>query len=95
MNNSCAWCKHGQPTKPNGQKVSPGTVWCGQRSMQMGKNRPMPCFQAIGVHKVHHCIDCKWARMVKHSGETPQLGHIWCEKRHAEMNKQRSMECFE
>jgi len=91
----CGNCKHGYDVKPGGQRPAQGTVWCGQRGMQMAKNRQMPCHIAIGGVKVRHCVDCKRARMLKPSGETPQLGNVWCEKKHAEINKQRNMECFE
>lgn len=95
MNNSCGVCKYGNDTKPGGQKVSPGTVWCSHRSIQMARNRQMPCFAPVGGKKVPHCIECKKAKMAKPSGDVPQIGHIWCEKRHFEINKQRSMDCFE
>lgn len=94
-NNICGTCKHGHDSKPGGQRPSPGTVWCIQRSIQMAKNRQMPCFVPLYVVKIRHCVACKKAKMLKPSGETPQLGNIWCEKKHVEMNKQRNMECFE
>ena len=77
-----------------GAKASPGTVWCNQRNLQMGKMRQMPCFVSA-ITRPRHCTDCKRARFQSHTGETPKLGNIWCEKRHLEINKQRSMECFE
>lgn len=91
----CAACKFGHETKPGGQKPAPGTVWCGQRQIQMAKNRQMPCFVQFGGMKKRHCVDCKKARITKPSGEAPSLGNIWCDKKHMEMNKQRNMECFE
>ena len=95
MSNQCGSCKHGHNTTVDGAKASPGTVWCGQRNLQMGKMRQMPCFVAAGGNHPKHCIDCKRARMQSHTGETPRLGNIWCDKRHLEMNKQLTMECFE
>ena len=95
MQNSCGICKHGHQTRPGGQTISPGTVWCSQRSMPMAKNRALSCFVPLGGMKVRVCVECKKAKMLKPSGETPQLGNIWCAKKHVEMNKQRSMECFE
>ena len=95
MTNQCGTCKHGHDKKAGGMKASPGTVWCGQRSLQMGKMRQMPCFVAAGGNHPKHCIDCRRAKMQSHTGETPRLGNIWCDKRHLEMNKQRTMECFE
>jgi hypothetical protein len=95
MSNQCGTCKHGHDTKAGGLKVSPGTVWCGQRNFQMGKLRQMTCFvPAVGI-RAKHCLDCKRAKMLTHTGDTPRLGNIWCDKRHAEINKQRTMECFE
>jgi len=94
MSNQCGTCKYGHDTKANGQKVSPGTVWCGQRNLQMGKLRQMPCFVPPPGTHARHCLDCKRAKMLTPTG-APQLGNIWCEKRHVEINKQRSMECFE
>ncbi len=91
----CGSCKYGYDVRPGGQKPSPGTVWCGQRGMQMAKNRQMPCHVRLGRAQARHCIDCKKAKMLKPSGETPQLGNVWCEKKHIEINKQRNMECFE
>jgi hypothetical protein len=72
-----------------------GTVWCGQRQIQMAKNRQMPCQVPLGGVKVRQCVSCKKAKMLKPSGETPQLGNVWCEKKRAEINKRRNMECFE
>jgi hypothetical protein len=95
MDSVCGKCKFGYDVKPAGQRPAQGTVWCGQRGIQMGKHRQMPCFVPIGGVKTRHCVSCKKARMLKPSGETPQLGNVWCEKKHAEINKQRSMECFE
>ena len=95
MNNICGACKHGHDKKTGGEKPSPGTVWCAQRSIQMGKSRQMPCFiAAVGI-KATHCLDCKRAKMLTNVGVTPQLGNVWCEKRHVEINKQRCMGCFE
>lgn len=94
--NICGKCKFGYDIKPGGQSPAQGTVWCGQRGIQMGKTRQMPCHVPLGGIKVkHNCLSCKKAKMLKPSGETPQFGNIWCEKKHAEMNKQRNMECFE
>ncbi len=95
MANSCGGCRHGHEARPGGGKPSPGTVWCGQRNMQMGKCRQMPCFIASSGRKAPHCVDCKRARMLGPLGETPRPGNVWCEKRRMEANKQRSMECFE
>ncbi len=94
MSNQCGSCKHGSNTTMGGAKASPGTVWCVQRNLQMGKMRQMPCFVSA-ISRPRHCTDCKRARFQSHTGETPKLGNIWCEKRHLEINKQRSMECFE
>jgi hypothetical protein len=95
MNNQCMACKHGHSTMAGGVKISPGTVWCSQRSLLMGKMRQMPCFVAAAGVRPRHCVDCKRARMQTHAGETPRLGNIWCDKRHLEINKQRAMDCFE
>lgn len=95
MNSVCGSCKHGYDRKPGGQIPSPGTVWCGQRSIQMAKHRQMPCFVPLGGAKTRRCVECKKAKMLKPSGESPQLGNVWCEKKHIEINKQRSVECFE
>lgn len=95
MDNVCCKCKYGYDVKPGGKRPAQGTLWCGQRGMQMAKNRQMSCHVPIGGLKAKHCIGCKKAKMLKPSGETPQLGNVWCEKKHAEINKQRSMECFE
>ena len=95
MANLCGSCKLGQEQKPGGGKPAPGTVWCSQRGVQMGKNRPMPCFVPRPGRRASHCLDCKKAKMLKPTGEAPQPGHVWCEKRHYEINKQRSMGCFE
>ncbi len=95
MTDICGACNYGHDTRPGGGKASPGTVWCAQRNMQMGKNRQMSCFVAVGGRKARHCADCKRAKMLAPSGESPRLGNIWCEKKRAEMNKQRGMECFE
>lgn len=95
MTDVCGTCKHGHDTRPGGVKVSPGTVWCGQRNLQMGKSRQMPCFIAAGGRKARHCADCKKAKMLAPLGESIGLGNVWCEKRRMEINKQRSMECFE
>ena len=74
MDNVCCKCKYGYDIKPGGQRPAQGTVWCGQRQMQMAKNRQMPCHVPLAGKKVRHCIDCKKAKMLKPSGETPQLG---------------------
>lgn len=95
MGNQCGVCKHGHDMKAGGAKVSPGTVWCSQRNLQMGRMRQMPCFVAASGYRPKHCIDCRHAKAQTHTGETPRLGNIWCDKRHLEINKQRSMECFE
>lgn len=95
MENACCKCKYGYDIKPGGQRPAQGTVWCGQRQIQMAKKRRMTCHVPLGGKKVRHCIECKKAKMLKPSGETPQLGNVWCEKKHAEINKQRCMECFE
>jgi hypothetical protein len=95
MDNACGKCKFGYDVKPGGQRPAQGTVWCGQRQIQMAKNRQMPCHVPIGGVKIRHCVSCKKAKMLKPSGETPQLGNVWCEKKRTEINKQRSMECFE
>lgn len=95
MGNLCGACKHGHDTKAGGAKVSPGTVWCSQRNLQMGRMRQMPCFVAASGYRPKHCIDCRHAKAQTHTGETPRLGNIWCDKRHLEINKQRCMECFE
>lgn len=95
MDNICCRCRHGHETKPDGWMPSQGTVWCSQRSMQMGKMRQMPCFIPSGGITPRHCVDCKKAKISKPAGESPQLGNVWCEKKHIEINKRRSMECFE
>jgi hypothetical protein len=95
MASGCGGCKHGHDTRPGGGKASPGTVWCSQRNMQMGKSRLMPCFVAAGGRPVRHCADCKKAKLHAPAGEVLGLGNIWCEKRRVEVNRQRSMECFE
>jgi hypothetical protein len=95
MDGVCGKCKSGCDIKPGGQRPAQGTVWCGQRGMQMGKNRQMPCYVPLVAVMTRHCVSCKKAKMLKPSGETPQLGNIWCEKKHAEVNKRRTMECFE
>ncbi|MDA8083913.1 MAG: hypothetical protein M0024_09685 [Nitrospiraceae bacterium] len=95
MSSNCGICRHGHDTKPDGQKPSPGTVWCGQRKIQMAKHRQMPCFVSLPGMKIGHCVDCRRARITKPTGGSPQLGNVWCEKKHLEINKQRSMECFE
>ena len=68
MTNQCGTCKHGHDKNAGGMKVSPGTVWCGQRSLQMGKMRQMPCFVAAAGTRCRHCIDCKRARMLINMG---------------------------
>lgn len=95
MNKSCLRCKYGYDTKPGGQKPSPGTVWCSKRSIQMAKNREMPCFIALKGLTINYCIDCKRARVTTPSGSAPQLSNIWCDKKHIEMPKRRTMDCFE
>ena len=95
MNNSCGSCKYGHDTKPGGGKASPGTAWCTQRNLQMGKNRQMPCFSATGGRMANHCVSCKRGKMLMPTGGAPRLGTVWCEKKHLEVNKQLSMECFE
>jgi len=95
MNNSCGSCKHGHDRKPGGAKASPGTVWCAQRSMQMGNIRQMPCFSGSAGKAIHRCTACKRAKMNTPTGEIPRLGNVWCDKRRLEVNKQSSMECFE
>lgn len=95
MNNTCGLCKYGHDTKPGGGKASPGTVWCMQRNMQMGKNRQMPCYVGGGGRIVSRCSACKRAKLQTPTGGSPRLGTIWCEKRRLEVNKQLSMECFE
>jgi hypothetical protein len=95
MTNQCGTCKHGHDNKAGGMKVSPGTVWCGQRSLQMGKMRQMPCFVVAAGTRPRHCVDCKRARMLINPGEPPKPGNVWCDKRHIEINKQRALECFE
>ncbi|MBK5275195.1 MAG: hypothetical protein JJE30_09120 [Desulfuromonadales bacterium] len=95
MNNSCGSCKYGHDTKSGGGKASPGTVWCSQRNMQMGQNRPLPCFVAIGGRIIKRCSACKQAKLHMPTGGNPRLGTVWCEKKHLEINKQLSMECFE
>ncbi|MBL0224389.1 MAG: hypothetical protein IPQ16_02045 [Geobacteraceae bacterium] len=95
MANLCGTCKHGHETKPGGTKASPGTVWCGQRNLQMGKQRQLPCFVAPGGVRPRHCLDCKRAKLLSQTGEAPRPGNVWCDKRHTEINKQRTMECFE
>ncbi len=95
MNNTCCSCKHGHDKKSDGQRTSPGTVWCAQRSVQMGRTRQMPCFMARGGMKVNHCVDCRRAKILTNTGESPRLGNVWCEKKRIEINKQRSMACFE
>jgi hypothetical protein len=95
MNNTCGSCKYGSDTKTGGGKVSPGTVWCSQRSMQMGKFRQLPCYAGVGGKVVNRCSACKRARMRTPAGVSPRLGTVWCDKKHLEVNKQLSMECFE
>jgi len=95
MNAVCGSCKHSGDRKPGGAAVSPGTVWCAQRSIQMAKSRMMPCYVPIAKVRISKCVDCKKAKMLKPSGENPALGNVWCEKKHLEINKQRNMECFE
>jgi hypothetical protein len=94
VNKFCGACKYGYDTKPGGQRPSPGTVWCGKRSIQMAKNREMPCFVAL-KQVIRHCEDCKKAKITTPSGSALQLGNIWCEKKKTEVHKMRSMDCFE
>ena len=94
MNKQCGACKFGYEEKPGGQKPSPGTVWCGKRSIQMAKHREMPCFVPLR-QAVRHCADCKRAKITLPSGGALQLGNIWCEKKKVEVHKMRNMDCFE
>jgi hypothetical protein len=93
MNKFCGFCKYGYDTKPEGQRPTPGTVWCGKRSLQMGKNREMPCF--VPLKKVKHCADCRKAKITTPSGGALQPGNVWCEKKKIEIHKRRGMDCFE
>ncbi len=94
LNKFCGACKFGYDTKPGGQKPSPGTVWCGKRSIQMAINREMPCFVPL-KQAIRHCVDCKKAKITTPSGSALQLGNVWCEKKKSEIHKMRSMDCFE
>ena len=93
LNKFCGSCKFGYDTKPGGQSPSPGTVWCGKRSIQMARSREMPCF--IPLKKMRHCSECKRAKITTPSGGALQLGNIWCDKKRTEVHKMRSMDCFE
>jgi hypothetical protein len=95
MGRTCGECKYLNDLKVNGQKPSPGTVWCQQRAIQMAKNRQMSCFVPMVSQKIKDCVDCKRPRITIPSGESPQLGKIGCDKKKTEINKQRTMECFE
>ena len=95
MNKLCETCKYGYDIKPGGVRPSPGTVWCGKRSIQMAKNREMPCFVPFGGKKITHCFECKKAKITTPSGSALQLGNVWCEKKKIEIHKMRSMDCFE
>jgi hypothetical protein len=95
LNKLCGTCKYGYEEKPGGHKPSPGTVWCGKRSIQMAKNREMPCFVSFGGKKTTHCFECKKAKITTPSGGALQLGNVWCEKKKTEIHKMRSMDCFE
>jgi len=94
LNKVCGVCKFGYDTKPGGQKPSPATVWGGKRSIQMAKNREMPCFVPL-KQVIRHCVVCKKARITTPSGSALQLGNVWCEKKKVEIHKTRSMDCFE
>ena len=78
---SCGGCKYGYDSKPEGHKPSPGTVWCGKRSIQMAKSREMPCFVQFGGKKITHCFECKKAKITTPSGSALQLGNVWCDKK--------------
>jgi len=94
MERSCGICKHGHEKKPDGHAVSPGTVWCTKRAIQMARHRDMPCFVPL-FRQARYCMDCKRAKITLPSGGALQLGNVWCEKKKIEMHKKRSMDCFE
>jgi hypothetical protein len=91
----CKACRHAREHKPAGGKPPAGTVWCVKKGLQMGRNRKMPCFDAMGGKASLVCQKCKWAKHVLPHGGTPEPGNVWCDRRHKEYQRLRRMDCFE